>query len=339
MADDTANITHGPRPDALALDANGDTPVTVDAAGTSAEQPAPAGFADAQAIRADVDLIGASSSPVATVGEREPVPVLMGAAAMAGVDESSSSTASPAIADAPPRVGSGFGGGDDVPRWSFGDPAAPPSATPTKPVDRNQGELSFRPAEEAAVFGRRPQAMFGPVGRPRSAVLVPLLAAVSLGVYALVWHQRINRELEEFDPKLQVRPVRSTLAATVPWLVGLLITLAGAALVVTARLSIHLPFDTHVTSAQAYYLLAGLAAVPYLTLILPFSLVAVVMTIERLRCVEEHVGITTDRQVRPVSTALLLAIPVIGGLVLLGVEQERINAIWSAVAPTERLSS
>ncbi|MDQ6847906.1 MAG: hypothetical protein M3019_10075, partial [Candidatus Dormibacteraeota bacterium] len=59
---------------------------------------------------------------------------------------------------------------------------------------------------------------------------------------------------------------------------------------------------------------------------------------ERLRCVEEHVGTTTDRQVRAVGSAMLLAVPLIGGLVLLGVAQRRLNAVWAAVAPSGRLS-
>jgi hypothetical protein len=167
---------------------------------------------------------------------------------------------------------------------------------------------------------------------------VALLAAVTLGVYAVAWHHRVNRELEEFDPKLHSRPRRSAIAVSVPWLLGLLSTLAGAALIVGARLSVHVPFASHVSGTQAYYLLAGLALVPYLVLVVPFSLVAVVMTLERLRSVEEHVGTTTDRQVRPVGTVTLLAIPVVGGLILLGVAQRRVNAVWDAVAPAGHLS-
>jgi hypothetical protein len=161
-----------------------------------------------------------------------------------------------------------------------------------------------------------------------------LLASVTLGGYALAWHRRFNREIEEFDPKIHVRGGRSVAAVMVPWLLGLLTTLAGAALIVTARLGVHLPFDAHLTNEQAWLLLGGLLAIPYLTLILPFSVVAVVMTMERLRCVEEHLGVTTDRQVRPVGTVMLLAVPVVGGLVMLGVMQRRLNAVWAAVAPT-----
>jgi hypothetical protein len=86
-------------------------------------------------------------------------------------------------------------------------------------------------------------------------------------------------------------------------------------------------------------MLAGLVVVPYLVLLVPFSVVAVVMTLERLRSVEEHVGATTDRQVRPVGTSLLLAIPLAGGLALLALEQRRLNAIWETVTPSGHLKS
>ncbi len=232
--------------------------------------------------------------------------------------------------------------GGDLPVWSFADRGTRGGALPPMvPVDRHQVELPFEARSElvATQPESRPQPLFGPVGTPRSAVLVALLSAVTLGVYALAWHQRINRELEEFDPKMHSRPARSTLAVAVPWLAGLLVTLAGAALILGARMSLQLPFATHVTTTQAYYLLGGLLAVPYLTLLVPFSIVAVVMTLERLRCAEEHVGTTTDRQVRAVGTSLLLALPVVGGLLLIGVAQRRANAIWDAVAPTGRLVS
>jgi hypothetical protein len=249
--------------------------------------------------------------------------------------------AEPALVGAPAGIGGGVVAAavvDDTPRWSFQEVPRPRShpGAEMSPPDRSQVELPFPPAQELVSPAPRPQPMFGPVAQSRSTLLVPLLAVISLGAYALVWHHNVNRELEEFDPKLHARPSRSTLAVAVPWLLGLLVTVAGAAFLLGTRLSIHLPLASHVSTAQATYLLAGLLLVPYLTLILPFSLVAVVMTLERLRCVEEHVGVTTDRQVRPVRHATLLAIPVVGGLVLLSTVQGRVNASWDAVAPAGR---
>jgi hypothetical protein len=227
--------------------------------------------------------------------------------------------------------------GEDLPVWSFSE--KPPMRDALAPVDRNQVELPFAaPPTLSAPPEVRSRPLFGPVGAHRSALVVALLSVVTLGVYALVWHHRINRELEEFDPKMYSRPTRSTVAVAAPWLAGLVVTLAGAALIVGARLSLNLPFATHVTTTQAYYLLGGLLAVPYLTLLLPFSVVAVVMTLERLRCAEEHVGTTTDRQVRAVAASALLALPVIGGLLLVGMTQRRVNAVWDGVAPTGHLS-
>ncbi len=226
----------------------------------------------------------------------------------------------------------------ELPVWSFPATGYRAEATPAEvPVDQHQVELPLVTSAATPSPGARPQPLFGPIGTPRSAALVVILSVVTLGIYALVWHHRVNRELEEFDPKLHARPRRSTVAVGVPWLAGLLFTVAGAIVIVGARLAVQVPFAHHVTTTQAWYMLAGLAVVPYLTLMLPFSIVAVVMTLERLRCVEEHVGTTTDRQVRPVGGSLLLAIPVIGGLALIGVVQRRVNAVWDAVAPSGRL--
>ena len=291
-----------------------------------------------EATTTELELMGRTSAPVARLGEAERDPILVGAAsAVPAGGAASAGTAGPSPAGVPTRGAPASKAGSDLPVWSFRDAPGRPELAPPAPVDRNQAELPFKPTT-AAVTAPQPwsQPMFGPVGRPRSAVLMPLLAAVTLGVYALVWHHRVNRELEEFDPKLHVRRVRSTVAVAVPWLMGLLATLAGAAFIIGGRLSIHIPLASHVTAAQSYYLLAGVAAVPYLTLLLPFSVVAVVMTLERLRCVEEHVGTTTDRQVRPVGSSLLLAIPVAGGLVLLGREQSRLNAVWNVMAAAGR---
>lgn len=273
------------------------------------------------------DPAGPQSEPV-----DEPFATLVGVA----VAPDAEARGTTAVMDAAPNSSPG----EDPPVWSFPDTATRGElAAPSAPVDRHQVELPFAAPTEvvASAPEGRPQPLLGPVGTPRSAVGVALLAVVTLGVYALVWHHRVNRELEEFDPKLHARPMRSTAAVMVPWLVGLLVTIAGAVLIIGARLAISVPFATHVTTTQAYYLLGGLVAVPYLTLLLPFGVVAVIMTLERLRCAEEHVGITTDRQVRPVGTSMFLALPVIGGLLLIGVTQRRVNAIWDSVAPTGRL--
>jgi hypothetical protein len=354
MADDTAHVPAGPelhQPDVDVAASTMSEHVTPDA--HAPDMAAEHGGDDGEAfatdtaiqhlsagtkvIAAEVELVGRTNAPVARLGEAEPLPVLVGAASAARADDAPST----GITGPPPPAMSSDGvpgstAGSDLPVWSFRDAPGRPELAPPTAADRNQAELPFTPATAVPAPQPWSQPMFGPVGRPRSAVLMPVFAAVTLGVYALVWHHRVNRELEEFDPKLHVRRVRSTVAMAVPWLMGLLATLAGAAFIIGGRVSIHIPLASHVTTAQAYYLLAGLAAVPYLTLLVPFSVVAVVMTLERLRCVEEHVGTTTDRQVRPVGSSLLLAIPVAGGLVLLGREQRRLNAVWDVMAAAGR---
>lgn len=278
----------------------------------------------------DVELVGRQTTRAERVPERELVAVGAGAAEGAAAPASGEPSA-PSVPSPDPAVDVV----DDAPHWSFRDqsPVAPPDFPIAGDTRGDQGELPLAMAAAPVAAPPRPMPMFGPVGRLRSPIAVVLLSIVSLGAYAIGWHRTVNREMELFDPKLHARPGRSMLAVLLPWLIGLLVSVAGAVLVVTARLGVQIPFDTHLTATQAYYLLGGLAAVPYLTLIIPFSLVAVVMTLERLRAVEEHVGATTDRQVRPVGTALLLLVPVFGGLALLAIEQRRLNAVWQSVTP------
>ncbi len=338
MADDTVHIPAGPRSDSA--DAGVTDDATSDAPDDLIAGPPPTHAASdegAGATSDDVELIGWQLAPAATSRHRELVAVGSGEA------EGSSS---PGFGDAATQQ-SPWGGPrsdtvDDAPTWSFpgvaADETTPLVPPAPAPADASQSELPFAAPVASNLAPPRAMPMFGPVGRTRSALLVPVLSVITLGVYALAWHHDINREMEEFDPKMHSRPGRSTVAVLVPWLAGLLISLAGAALIITTRLAIHLPFDPRVSTSHAYYLLAGLAAVPYLALLLPFSAVAVVMTLERLRSVEEHVGATTDRQVRPVGTSLLLAIPVVGGLFLMALEQRRLNAVWEAVTPSGHIA-
>ena len=89
---------------------------------------------------------------------------------------------------------------------------------------------------------------------------------------------------------MHVRPARSTLAVVFAWLLGVLITVAGAARIVLALLGVSLSFDPGFTVLQAYGLLGGILVIPYIELLLPVSVVAIVMTLERVRIVEDRVG-------------------------------------------------
>ncbi|HEV2360698.1 MAG TPA: hypothetical protein VGS21_03245, partial [Acidimicrobiales bacterium] len=86
----------------------------------------------------------------------------------------------------------------------------------------------------------RPMPMFGPVGRRRAPLAPVALAVVTFGVTSLAWFRRINREMEEFDPQLHARPGRSTVAVLIPWLAGVLTTVAGIVLVVTTQVGVKL---------------------------------------------------------------------------------------------------
>ncbi len=219
------------------------------------------------------------------------------------------------------------------PAWSYragGAPVGPSgSATPAGPM-RHQ-----RPQGAPALPGpaRGGATSFGPAGRERSPLAVVLLSVLTLGVYTLLWHGRINDEMSDFDPRMRVRAASSMLAVGLAWLIGCLVTLAGAARIVVHVLNVSLPFDPHVTVTQAYYLLAGIVAVPYITLVIPFSIVAVVMTLERIRVVEDRIGLTTDVQLQPAHTVWWLIVPVIGGLAMIATMQRGLNRVWEQAGP------
>jgi hypothetical protein len=168
----------------------------------------------------------------------------------------------------------------------------------------------------------------GPVGKRRSPFAVVALSMVTLGVYSLVWHNRVTREIGNFDTRMHVIPGRSTLAVAIPWALGWLVSLAGAVRIVLAVLNVTLPFDPHFSVLQAYGLLGGGLLIPYLELLLPFSAVALAMTLERVRIVEDRIGRTTDVQLRPSQTICWVLVPVVGGLILIATVQRRLNRVW-----------
>ncbi len=186
---------------------------------------------------------------------------------------------------------------------------------------------------------------FGPAGKRRSTLAIVALSIVTLGVYSLVWYHRVNREVGNFDTRMHVVPGRSTAAVTIPWALGWLVSIAGAVRIVLAVLNVALPFDPHFTVLQAYGLLGGGLVIPYLELLLPFSAIASVMTLERVRIVEDRMGRTTDVQLRPTRVICWMLVPVVGGLILMTITQRRLNRAWEddmaaapAVRPTVRMA-
>jgi hypothetical protein len=53
-------------------------------------------------------------------------------------------------------------------------------------------------------------------GKVRGPVAVWLLSIVTCGIYGLVWYFKINRELRDFHPSIQVKPGLAVLALFVP---------------------------------------------------------------------------------------------------------------------------
>src|SRR6202049_2827460 len=258
MADDAAHTPAGPGTD-------GDDAGTADGFAAHAESTvaadagAPSSAAEAKSADGTEATGRKRSASAKKVRSRELVTVGAGAddGERAAALPSGDLTPEPSAWSAPRRELA-----DDRPQWTFpgiaAEPSVPDSPPEAAPADDNQSELPFVATAAPAIRPPRRMPTFGPVGRSRSTVLVPLLSVLTLGIYALVWHHDVNRELEEFDPRLHSRPRRSTVAVMVPWLAGLLVTLAGATLIITTRLGVHLPFDIHVAGWQAYAMLAGL---------------------------------------------------------------------------------
>jgi hypothetical protein len=175
-------------------------------------------------------------------------------------------------------------------------------------------------------FGESPTPTFGPPGRPRSVPAMVALSVLTLGFYAVAWHRRVNHEMADFDPRVHVEPGRSAWAVALPLLLGLLATAAAGARIALGHLGVSVSLPMGVD--QAMFGLGALLAVPYLVLFLPFSVVAVAMTAERVRVVEEHAGLTGDEQIRPAALLGWLLVPVIGGFVVMGRQQRALNRIW-----------
>jgi len=208
----------------------------------------------------------------------------------------------------------------------FSIPTRPPTSSLAPPAAQPRELMPSAYTAPQRRLGETITPTFGPPGRRRSPGVMALLSVLTLGVYAIAWHRRVNQEMGDFDPRIHVHPARSAWAVFLPWFAGLLGSAAAAGIVVSS----HYGVDLHlgVTAHQVLPGVAALAAVPYLVFFLPFSLVAVVRTAERVRMVEEHAGVTTDEQIRPAAVVGWLIVPIIGGLVLMGRQQGHLNRIW-----------
>ena len=213
---------------------------------------------------------------------------------------------------------------DQSPPWSY-----PGKTVPYRGLPR--GSAAEKPAVLPVKSGpiTAPSVpSLGLAGRHRSPVAVVFLSVLTLGIYAMFWYERTNAEMGDFDTRMHVHPAKSTIPVVIAWLIGVLVTVAGALRIIFAVLDIQLPFDPGFTVTQAYLLLGGIVVIPYIMVVMPFSLVAITMTLERVRVLEDRVGRTTDVQLRPSLAVGWLIIPVIGGLILIATVQRRINRVW-----------
>ncbi len=207
-----------------------------------------------------------------------------------------------------------------APPWTY-EPTAVPAISPVPP-----------PPPSPTPIASPPSVSLGIVGKHRMPAVIVLLSVITLGIYSLVWHARVNREMNDFDTRMHVRIGESTWAVVIPWLLGIASSLAGAGLLLSGPLNLNIPFCVEPTPI-GWILVGGIVAIPYLEFLLSFSLVAVVMTAERVRVCEDRIGLTTDVQFRAVASAAWLLFPVIGGLILIGRLQRRLNGVWERVAP------
>lgn len=221
---------------------------------------------------------------------------------------------------------------------NVGAAALPPEPPPAPPPPLTFGT---RQAGAVAAVAAPTLPSLGPAGEPRHPALVVALAVVTLGAYPVAWHARVNREMSHFDARLEVSPRASALPVAVAWLAGLLGSAAGVAALLGHGLKLG-PVVIPLTSGPALHgvgvtwpllMLTGLLAVPYLVLLIPLSAVAVVMTLERVRVVQERVGMRPDRQIRPAARACLLLIPIVGGLWYLMSVQSSLNRVWRSAPP------
>jgi hypothetical protein len=187
---------------------------------------------------------------------------------------------------------------------------------------------STRPLAAAAVHS------LGPVGRRRSSVVAFLLAVVTLGLHPIAWVQRANAEMAHFDPRMVVRPGRT--AGALAFIVGLPIFVAaaeGARIIADhAGAAPNLPLSAQATR----WLLLAPAVTPLLAVLVPFSLVALTLTLERVRVVEDRAGVDPDLQLSPSGVVWWTALPVIGLAVVVARGQARLNGVWDACAGPAR---
>lgn len=278
-------------------------------------------------------LLGNPATLAGTAGETEALAAPAATDSSTPADQSEDGGEATAVEDTPTfDLGSAYAGLPDGENGTIKVADDPPGERPERRSPAETSTWSPRPPVTPLPAHPRLDSIFGPVGAVRSPLGVAVRVLATLGVYALSWQRRSDLELEVFDLDLPARRARSIMSSVLAWLLALLITAAGAVLFASTRQSIHLPFGRQLTDTEAYYLIGGLACL-YLIVILPFNLAAAAANLRRIRLVQHHVGISARGRVS-VGSARLMVIPVVGRLVLLGLEQRAINTIWNVAPPS-----
>ena len=175
---------------------------------------------------------------------------------------------------------------------------------------------------------RAPIPHFGPSGTRRNLFFAAFFSVVTLGIYGVVWLGRVTWEMRDFDPRMVVAPGKTRTAVAIPYIVSLLGVVAGADRLIAPHLSHAIPYIPMARDA-ALALAFNMVALGPALLLLPFALIGLVLTAERVRIVEDRVGVTPEAQVRPTSHVWLLLIPAIGGMWYMLSLQSRLNRVWA----------
>ena len=230
---------------------------------------------------------------------------------------------------------------DAVPHPVGPIPEPPPTEAPraTGLAATRSGGTSTRagraPAPASEAISATVVHSLGPVGRRRSTALAFTLAVLTLGLYPVAWMGRANRDMAQFDPRMVVRPGRSAAAVALAAVLPLLAAAASGARVIAdhAGSAPNLPLSAQVTR----WFVAAPALAPLLAVLLPLSLVALTMTLERVRVVEDRAGVDPELQLSPSHAVWWTAIPVVGLAVFVARAQGRLNRVWELCsAPTRR---
>jgi hypothetical protein len=134
---------------------------------------------------------------------------------------------------------------------------------------------------------------------------------------------------------MQTRSTWSTLALCIPWL------LSAAA--VTAAGAYYLATVNHIDTTWIGYSLTNrdllvLGSAPLFagvaSLLIPFTAISLVATGARVKTIEDRVGTSPEKQLRPAAMLWAMVFPILGWWTVMGRLQSRLNRAWSSTTGT-----